>query len=174
MVLFQPQFTEWTDFKTIEALVAAQYVKAPDANPVFGVIGLKGTTSYDEDAGEIVISDITVTELNFSGLGRDDLKALAVETGKLLPTGPITVTEARVTASLAEQKRMTDVVGLKADPPRIIVSTTPAILLQTDGERRLCAREGQGGSVLRGQHATGICSASTRAVPSTCVTTPIG
>jgi hypothetical protein len=133
MILFQPQFTEWTDFKTIEALVAAEYVKAPNANPVFGVIGLKGATSYDEDAGEIVISDITVTQLNFSGLGRDELTALSVETGKLLPTGPVTVAEARVTASLAEQKRMTDVTGLKADAPTILVSTKPAILLQTDG-----------------------------------------
>src|SRR3954449_11835443 len=60
MVLFQPQFTEWTDFKTIEALVAAEYLKAPETNPVFGVIRLKGATSYDEDAGEIVINDITV------------------------------------------------------------------------------------------------------------------
>jgi hypothetical protein len=134
MVLYQPQFTDWADFKTIEALVAAQFVKASDANPVFGVIGLKGATSYDEDAGEIVITDITVTELNFSGLDREELAVLAVETGKLLPTGPITVTEARVTASLAEQKRMTDVAGLKADPPRIIISKTPAILVQTDGE----------------------------------------
>ena len=102
MVLFQPQFTAWTDFKTIEALLAAEYVKAPNVNPVFGVIGLKGATSYDEDSGEIVITDITVTQLNFSGLDRDDLTALAVETGKLLPTGPITVPDARVTASLAE------------------------------------------------------------------------
>ena len=145
MVLYQPQFTEWTDFKTIEALVAAQYLRTPNANPVFGVIGLKGTTSYDEDAGEIVISDITVTELNFSGLGRDDLKALAIETGKLLPTGPITVPEARVTASLAGQKRMTDVAGLKADPPRILVSTTPAILLQTDGEAAYAPVKGKTG-----------------------------
>src|SRR5829696_7625500 len=145
MVLFQPQFTEWTDFKMIEALVAAQYLKAAEDDPVFGVIGLKGKTSYDEDAGEIVISDISVTQLNFSGLSRDDLKALAVETGKLLPTGPITVGEARVTASLAEQKRMTDVAGLKADPPRILVSTTPAILLQTDGEAAYAPVKGKTG-----------------------------
>ncbi|MBB3018786.1 hypothetical protein FHR70_001840 [Microvirga lupini] len=145
MVLFQPQFTEWTDFKTIEALVAAQYLRTPDGNPVFGMIGLKGKTSYDEDAGEVVITEITVTDLNFSGLGRDDLKALAVETGKLLPTGPITVAEARVTASLAEQKRMTDVSGLKADPPRILVSTTPAILLQTNGEAAFAPVKGKTG-----------------------------
>jgi hypothetical protein len=134
MILYQPQFTEWTDFKSIEALVAAQFLKTPEANPVFGVIGLKGKTSYDEDAGEVVITDIAVTELNFSGLGRDELTALAIETGKILPTGPITVSEPRITASLAEQKRMTDVQGLKADPPPIFVSTSPAVLLQTDGE----------------------------------------
>jgi hypothetical protein len=145
MILYQPQFTEWTNFKTIEALVAAQFVKAPDANPVFGVIGLKGATSYDEDTGEIVITDITVAELNFSGLGRAELAALAVETGQRLPTGPITVTEARVTASLAEQKRMTDVRGLKADPPRIVTSKTPAILVQTDGEPAYAPVKGRAG-----------------------------
>src|SRR5918993_318645 len=145
IVLYQPQFTEWTDFKTIEALVAAQYLRTPNANPVFGVIGLKGATSHDEDAGEIVISDITFTELNFSGLGRDDLKALAIETGKLLPAGPITVPEARVTASLAGQKRMSDVAGLKLDPPRILVATTPAILLQTDGEAAYAPVKGRAG-----------------------------
>jgi len=133
MVLYQPQFTDWTDFKTIDALVAAEYVKTPDARPVFGVIGLKGDTSYDEDDDQIVITNITISSLNFSSLKRDELKALSVETGKLLPTDPITVPESRVTASLAEQKRMTDVPGLKADPPPIFVSTLPALLVQTDG-----------------------------------------
>ena len=145
IVLYQPQFTEWSDFKVIEALVAAQYVASPDANPVFGVIGLKGATAYDEDAGEIVISDISVTELNFSGLGREELTALSMETGKLLPTGPVTVAEARVAASLAEQKRMADVNGLKADPPHIIVSTSPAILVRTDGPAALAPVKGATG-----------------------------
>ncbi|QRM27302.1 SH3 domain-containing protein [Microvirga sp. VF16] len=145
MILYQPQFTEWNDFKSIEALVAAQFLRTPEANPVFGVIGLKGKTSYDEDAGEVVITDITVTELNFSGLDRDELTALAVETGKILPTGPITVSETRITASLAEQKRMTDVQGLKADPPPIFVSKSPAILLQTDGETAYAPVKGKTG-----------------------------
>ncbi len=145
MTLYQPQFTEWTDFKSIEALVAVQFLSSPKANPVFGVIGLKGKTSYDEDAGDVVITDVTVTELNFSGLGRDDLSALAVETGKILPTGPITVSEARVTASLAELKRMTDVQGLKSDPPPIFVATSPAILLQTDGEPAYAPLKGKTG-----------------------------
>lgn len=145
MVLYQPQFTEGTDFKTIEALVAAEYIKAPDATPVFGVIGLKGATAYDDDAGEIVIRDISVTHLNFSGLERHNLMALSIESGKLLPTGPITVAEARVTAMLAQHKRITDAAGLKSDPPRILVSNTPAILLQTDGEAAYAPVKGKAG-----------------------------
>jgi hypothetical protein len=133
MVLYQPQFTDWKEFRRIEALVAAEYVSAPGVLPVFGVIGLAGDTSYDEDGDQIVITGVTITSLNFSGLGREDLAALSVETGKLLPTGQITVPETRVTASLAQQKRLTDVPGLNADPPRIFVSTSPARLLQTDG-----------------------------------------
>ncbi len=61
ILLFQPQFTEWTDFKMIEALVAAEYARTPGASPVYGVIGLKGTTAYNDDANEIVITDIAVS-----------------------------------------------------------------------------------------------------------------
>ena len=134
IVLYQPQFTDWADFKAVDALVAAEYQKSPKAQPSFGVIGLRGTTSYDEDTGEVVITDVTVTQLNFSGLSRDELSELAIDTGKLLPTGPITISENRIAASLAEQQRARDVPGLKADPPPIFISTRPAILLQTDGD----------------------------------------
>ena len=145
MIIYQPQFTEWTNFKSIEALAAAQFLKTPESNPVFGVIGLKGMTSYDDGSDEVVITDIVVTALNFSGLGREDLSTLAVETGKILPTGPITVSEARVAASLAEQKRMTDVSGLKADPPPTFVSTSPAVLVQTDGDAAYAPVKGKTG-----------------------------
>ncbi|CAH1694821.1 SH3b domain-containing protein [Hyphomicrobiales bacterium] len=134
MILYQPQFTEWTDFKTIDALVAAELDRGNDGTPAFGVIGLRGTTTMDEGAEEIVISDVAVTALNFSGLDRSSLADLKLEVGKLLPTEPVSIAAARVAASLAAQKRTADVSGLKADAPSIFISTSPALLLQTDGE----------------------------------------
>ena len=133
LVLHQPQFNAWTDFKLIEALVAAEYSKGPSSKPVFGVIGLRGKTAYNDEDDKVVISDIVVTELNFSSLGREELDALAIGVGKLLPTGPLTIPEARIAASLANQKRMVEAKGLKAEPPPILVSKAPAILLQTNG-----------------------------------------
>ena len=134
IILFQPQISSWTDFRDIDALLAAEYRKTKDAQPVFGVIGISGKTQTDTDAGEVVITDINTTQLNFSALDRAELSALALEVGKLLPTGAITVPEERLTASLANYERLADAEGMKSDPPPIFVSKTPAILVQTDGK----------------------------------------
>ncbi len=87
----------------------------------------------------MVISNLTITELNFDALDRKQNAALNVDVGQILPTGPITVSQQRLTASLAGQKRVADVKGLKADPPPIFHSDTPAILVQTNGKATFAA-----------------------------------
>ncbi|BCH31055.1 hypothetical protein MesoLjLc_29850 [Mesorhizobium sp. L-8-10] len=134
IVLYQPQVTDWPNFAEVNALVAAEYKQDKDARPVFGVIGLTGRTVADKESGDVVISDIKTTELNFSALDRGQLGDLALEVGKVLPTGAITVSENRLAASLADYKRLDDVSDLKSDPPPIFASKVPAILLQTDGK----------------------------------------
>lgn len=134
IILFQPQISSWSDFRDIDALLAAEYRTTKDAQPVFGVIGISGKTQADTDAGEVVITDINTTELNFSALDRAELAELALEVGKLLPTGAITVPEERLTASLANHERLADAEGMRSDPPPIFVSRTPAILVQTNGK----------------------------------------
>ncbi len=134
IVLYQPQVTAWDDFKTIQAQIAAEYVDSDKASPVFGVIGVSGTTQADSQSDEVVITDVTVTDLNFSALDREKMDALNVAVGNRLPSGPITISEQRLTASLAEQKRVADVTGLKSDPPPIFHAETAAILVQTNGK----------------------------------------
>ncbi len=145
LVLYQPQFTEWDNFKTLKALVAAEYIKDKDAKPVFGVIGVSGQTVADTDAGEVDVSQIQVTQLDFSALDRASLTDLTLQVGKIMPTGTITVKEDRITAGLAEYKRMDDVEGLNSEAPPIFVSTEPAILVQTDGAPILAPVKGDQG-----------------------------
>ncbi|RWQ15763.1 SH3 domain-containing protein [Mesorhizobium sp.] len=134
IVLYQPQVTSWDNFTDLKALIATEYKASKDAKPVFGVIGLAGTTIADQDTGEVVVSDIKATELDFSALDRKALADLALEVGKLLPTGTVTLAEEKLTASLASYQRMNDVTDLKSDPPPIFVSKVPAVLLQTNGK----------------------------------------
>ncbi|MXN64901.1 SH3 domain-containing protein [Stappia sp. GBMRC 2046] len=145
LILYQPQVSDWENFQTLDALVAAEYVAKEGATPVFGIIGLTGKTYADQEEGDVLIEDLTVTELNFSALDREAMTDLSLQVGKLVPTGPITVKEERITASLAEYKRMDDVSDLGTDAPPIFVSTRPAILVQTDGEAIFAPVKGASG-----------------------------
>jgi uncharacterized protein YraI len=145
IVLYQPQITDWSNFTELMALVATEYKATKDAKPIFGVIGLVGQTVADRTSGQVVVSDIKVTQLDFSALDRNQIADLALEIGKLMPTGTVTLTEDRLTASLADYERMNDVKGLKSDPPPIFVSKTAAILVQTDGKEVVAPVKGVDG-----------------------------
>ncbi|WP_082555628.1 MULTISPECIES: SH3 domain-containing protein [unclassified Ensifer] len=134
MTLYQPQITDWENFTTISALIAAEYRASKETTPIFGIIGVSGQTVSDNDTDDVVIRDVNVTEINFSTLNRPRLAELSLEVGKLMPTGTLTLSEERLAASLADYKRVDDVQGLKADPPPIFSSKTPAILVQTIGK----------------------------------------
>lgn len=134
LTLYQPQITDWNDFTQLDALIATELKAKADAKPVYGVIGVSGKTLADDDSDDVVITDVKTTQIDFSTLGRMELTDLAVEVGKIMPTGPITVSQDRLTASLADYKRLANVEGIKSDPPKIIVSTDPGILVQTDGK----------------------------------------
>jgi len=142
LTFFQPQITDWPAFTELDALVATELKTTAAAKPVYGVIGIKGRTVADDATDEVVLTDVTTTQIDFSTLDRRELADLAVEVGKILPTGPITLSQERLTASLADYKRLGDVSGIKSDPPKIIVSTEPAILLQTDGKAVLSPVKG--------------------------------
>lgn len=133
IVLYEPQFSEWADFLKLDALVAAEYRESETAEPIFGVIGLRGDTAQNSQDRTVVVSNLTVTEMDFSALGRDQLAKVSIGVGELLPTGAMTLPEERIVAGLANYQQVADVEGLKADAPQIFVSQDAGRLLQTDG-----------------------------------------
>ena len=134
MTLYQPQVTEWKDFKSMTALIAAEYKPKGSDDSAYGVIEVTANTSADREFDEVVLTDISVTNVNFSTLSRDELSDAALKVGALLPTAPLTVSLTRVTASLSDYERLQDTKGLSTDSPPIFVSEKPAILLQTNGK----------------------------------------
>jgi uncharacterized protein YraI len=145
VVLYEPQFSSWEDFRTLEAVVAAEYRESEDADPFFGVIGLSTDTARDTEAGTVILTNVEVIQLDFGALGRDQVSRLSAGVGKLLPTDPLTVSEVRIVASVANYQQVSDVEGLKSDPPAIFSSTGPARLLQTDGEATYAPVKGAAG-----------------------------
>ncbi len=145
VVLYEPQFSDWDSFTTLDALVAAEFRETKDAEPIFGVIGLRGTTVLDAETHTVVISDISVTQMDFSALDRQQLAKLSVGVGELLPTGAITIPEERVVAGLANYQQLEDVDGIRAEAPQIFVSHKAGRLQQTDGDAVFAPVQGAAG-----------------------------
>ncbi len=134
VTLFQPQITEWTDFRHLEALIATELKLSADAKPVYGIIGVTASTIADDETGNVTLSEIKTTRLDFSTLDRKQLSDLTLQVGTLMPTEPIVVSQERLTASIADYKRLANIPDIKADPPPIFTSETPAVLVQTNGK----------------------------------------
>ncbi|CAN7540843.1 SH3 domain-containing protein [Rhizobium sp. LjRoot98] len=134
VTLFQPQITEWADFRRLAALIATELKLPAEAKPVYGIIGVTANTVADDDAGNVTLSDIKTTRLDFSTLDRKQLSDLTLQVGALMPTDPSVVSQERLTASIADYKRLANIPDIKADPPPIFTSETSAVLVQTNGK----------------------------------------
>ncbi|MEY8117551.1 SH3 domain-containing protein [Falsihalocynthiibacter sp. BN13B15] len=134
VTLYQPQVNDWKNFTKMTALVATQVKRSKDAEPLYGIITISADTVADRENNEIIATNIVITDLSFSNLTRDDMDALALGVGKQLPTGEITLSLPRTTASLENFQSFTDLKDLDTTPPLIYVSEKPSILVMTDGE----------------------------------------
>jgi uncharacterized protein YraI len=145
ITLHQPQITEWPDYETATALVAAEYQKQGETKSELGVIEFAADSDVDHDTGEVLISNIKATNLNFSTLDRESLADLALRVGEIIPVEPLSMSLDSMTANLESYQQLSDIGGLKADPPPIFFSSRPAILLQTNGEAITAPVEGVDG-----------------------------
>jgi hypothetical protein len=131
--LYAPQVESW-DQKKLQAR-AAVAVQTPDAaEPTYGVIWISGRTRVDRQNRVVNLQDLQVTKANFptAGGGPDYLALMRQN----IPAGTRTIGLERLQANLAaahaiEKSRKTT---LKNDPPRIIYSTTKAMLVLIDGK----------------------------------------
>ena len=134
LTLHQPQVTKWPNFKKTTALIASEYRPKGAKKPAFGVITITANTSANQESDKIALTNIAVTNVNFSTLSRNELSDVAVKIGSLLPVRPLTLSLTRFRASYSDYQRSEDIKGLSTEAPPIFVSEKPAVLLQTNGK----------------------------------------
>jgi hypothetical protein len=132
-VYYQPQVDEWKNFQDLRARIAFT-LTGKDGKPAVGIEELRGRTVANVENRTVLIDNIEITAVRFPSLS--DLDAAAME--KLLrstfPGKPITVSLDRLIASVQISQENAKTVPVKTDPPKILVSTTPAILLTVQGD----------------------------------------
>jgi hypothetical protein len=132
--LYQPQVASWTDQKRI-VMYAAVAVTNLDQKPVLGTIRVEADTKVALDERLVNFSDLEITASNFPTLSREAVATAVADLKAVIPGQERVIGLDRVLASIDALKvTPKNNAGLKADPPAIFYSTTPAVLVNIDGD----------------------------------------
>jgi hypothetical protein len=100
-----------------------------------GTVKVEGDTTVSMSERLVRFSPVKVTEAHFESLDRDQTREVVTEITDRIPDADRLIALDRVLASVDKSQIIPkDVNGVKADPPAIFYSTTPAVLVNLDGE----------------------------------------
>ncbi len=134
IIMYAPQVDSWRNFETIGAWVAFRVTRAGSKDSYYGSMRFEAATDTDIAAREVLLHSVAVQELTIDGLGENSEEYLLIK--EALESKSRTVPLDLVLAYLPNGLELNSVDGLNAEPPRIFVSESPAILLFVDGEPR--------------------------------------
>jgi hypothetical protein len=131
--IYQPQLNDWTG-NLLDAYAAVR-IKIPSSDVTnYGVIWFTARTEVDKVNRMVTLADFTLTKQNFPTLANNGGAYATAFKGAMPLTESMPLDEletALATTSIdAGQKR----VAVRNDPPRIILSTNPAVLVTIDGQ----------------------------------------
>jgi hypothetical protein len=135
MLVYQPQVASWDKQKHMVAYSAVSYrPKTADKTSV-GTIKLEADTSVSVTERLVSFEAMKIAEANFQTLNRDQVREITDLLTKALPPDERVITLDRVLANLDKSQVIPrNVEGIKADPPTIFFSKTPAVIVNLDGE----------------------------------------
>ena len=135
LVVYQPQISSWPDQKNVVLYAAVSYTPKGAAKPALGTVKVESATNVAPDRRLVSFSEFRITESNFSTLQRDQVQTLLAELAAAVPLTERVIALDRVLANLDKSQIIPkNVEGVKADPPPIFFSKTPAVLMNVDGD----------------------------------------
>ncbi len=133
LTVYQPQIEQWNGLK-LEARCAVSVQNKANPQPSYGVVWFEARSEVDKERRMVALSDFKMTKSNFPAQATSD-KSFADFLKTRLPDSTREVSLDRLETALAvtQAESATRSVPLKNDPPRIIFSDKPAILVLIDG-----------------------------------------
>ena len=135
IMIYEPQIASWDNQKHLVALAAVSYVAKGEQKPALGTLKLETDTEVSTEQRLVKFNTIKISETNFQTLSKEQTQEIVTEIEKNLPPEDRFIALDRVLAFLDKSTiNPKNVQGLKSDPPRIILTETPSILVSFDGD----------------------------------------
>jgi hypothetical protein len=135
LIIYQPQVASWADQQHIVFYAAVAYTPAGAPKPALGTVKVESATSVSTAQRLVSFADLRITEPNFSTLQRDQIRTVVAEIGASVRPEDRVIALDRLLANLDKSQIIPkNIDGVKADPPPIFFSKTPAVLVNVDGD----------------------------------------
>jgi len=133
--IFQPQVASWDNQQHAVMYAAVSYSASGAAKPALGTVKIEADTSVSVAERLVNLKSIKLSQVNFPGLATESLKEVTDRIAELVPAGDMVMSLDHVLAQVDKSLIIPkNAAGVKADPPAVFNSTTPAILVNIDGE----------------------------------------
>ncbi len=135
VLVYLPQVSEWVDQKLMRGISALSYQAAGAAKPVLGTVTVETTTRVAVAERLVSFSPLHVTATKIPTLSKDATMEIVAEIGQKCPDEERIIALDRVLAQISKSALTPkNAAGIKSDPPAILVSSTPALLVSFDGD----------------------------------------
>jgi hypothetical protein len=135
ILVYQPQIASWDQQKQLLAFSAVSYRTTASEKPALGTIKLQATTSVAVSDRLVKFTDMKIAEANFGSMAKDQVREITEQIDKAIPDDERVIALDRVLANLDKSTVIAkNVEGVKADPPPIFFSKTPAVIVNIDGD----------------------------------------
>lgn len=134
VVLYQPQLESFQADK-LSARAAISFTKKGETGPLFGAVWLTARTLTDRDQRTVTLLEVDVPTVRFPNVSEDKTERIVGMLKREIPKWNVTVSLDRLLTMLdLVEKEKIAADGLRNDPPKIIVSKHPAVLVTIDGD----------------------------------------
>lgn len=135
LLLHQPEVDNWPDFKTITGRFAAELKPGKHAPTAYGMVFIDAETSVDLESRVVRFANFRFTEVHYPAARNEaELQGWVALTKKLLPPSPTAVALDRVLAYMDDKPVNTRQTKVSLDPPPVLVTRQPAVLVIIDGD----------------------------------------
>ncbi|MEE9568090.1 MAG: hypothetical protein V3W37_01790 [Candidatus Binatia bacterium] len=142
VVMYQPQIESWSEYSHLKARVAVAFAPAGTKAPSLGWFWIQADTQTDLDSRQVNLSNFKVMKGRFPTLDAKASDKLLNELVKLLPKENVIVSLDRILTNLERRQSEAKPAAVRSNPPKILVSLKPAVLVLFDGKPVMSPIEG--------------------------------
>ncbi len=133
-VIYQPQLESWTD-NSLRARSAVAVTPAGASRTYYGVIWMSARTQVDKQNRMVTLTDASVDKVKFpSAPGEESAYLAIIQKSVINKTRLISLDRLEALAEILDAEKNAATVTVNNDPPSILFSPSPTILVYLDGE----------------------------------------